>query len=212
MAKAAFSTIVDKIAGDQKKVDDAAKQIGAAFDKRVAFQKAKDSANTSIQRSLDKSRGKLVAGRAVAVLLGAEVTPDFLNAQTNEGSAYNVYAIDKVADMVQALDGGTIRNAINMAVCRSLFRFRAAKVPFTGECARAAASKQIRIQPASTEKLLVRHTVSPSTAPTQASSTMQALETLGIVKNTGTRRAAIYELTDTPQTKRLEEMVQAMAA
>ncbi|WP_114217455.1 hypothetical protein [Ochrobactrum sp. 3-3] len=58
--------------------------------------------------------------------------------------------------------------------------------------------------PANIAKLLTRHTVSPSTAPTQASSTMQALETVGAVKNVGTERAPVYRLLDTPIAKRLE--------
>jgi hypothetical protein len=200
--------LVASVEQDPEDLDTARKQVAAAFDTRADFERKKNPDNESIQTSLKKSRAKLTQGRSVAILMSAGAAPDFITRSTNEGSAYNVYAADKVADLVNALNSGVIGNAINNAVCRSLFRFRAAGEAFTGEMARAAASDKLRVQ-GTIAKLLVRHTVSPSTAPTQASSTMQALQTLGIVKNTGTTRAPVYALTDSPAAKRLEAVVMA---
>lgn len=203
-----FMTEVAAFEQDPEELDAARTKVGKAFDDRAGFEKRKNPDNDTIQTSLKKSRAKLVQARSVAILMSAGAAPDFITRSTNEGSAYNVYAADKVADLVNALNSGTIGNAINNAVCRSLFRFRAAGEAFTGEMARAAASDKLRVQGA-IAKLLVRHTVSASTAPTQASSTMQALQTLGIVKNTGTTRAPVYALTDSPAAKRLEQVVMA---
>lgn len=200
-----FLDQVDLLLNDNDQIDMARTTIADAFDERAAYETTKNAGNTSIQKSLDKSRAKLTQARSVATLLIADVTPDFITRSTHEGSAYNVYAADKLADLVNALNTGTIGNAINNAVMRSLFKFRAAGEQFTGEMARAAASDKLRVQ-GQAAKLLTRHTVSTSTAPTQASSTMQALVTLGVVENKGTTRAPVYELTDTPATKRFEEI------
>ncbi|AWV14862.1 hypothetical protein A3862_04550 [Methylobacterium sp. XJLW] len=61
-------------------------------------------------------------------------------------------------------------------------------------------------------KHLLRHTVSASTAPTQASSTMQALETLGIVRREGSARNSTFHLTEAPVTQQLEAVLFAHAA
>ncbi|WP_372708705.1 hypothetical protein, partial [Klebsiella pneumoniae] len=137
------------------------------------------------------------------VMLAAQVDPSFINRTLHDGSCYNVYAIDKVADAVKGLADGVVSNAINRACMVSLFNMRKAGLPFTGEVAKACASDKHPIDLA-IRKHLVRHTVSASTAPTQASSTMQALETLGIVKREGSSRNPTFTLTDAPIVQRLE--------
>lgn len=198
----------NEILADDELIEHGRAGVASAFDERSALERAKGSAN--IFKSLDKSRAKMIEARCVAALLAADATPDFVSRSTREGSAFNVYAIEKVADFVQALgsDEGVIRNAINRAVMKSLFQFRAAGEAFTGDMSRAAASDKIRVQ-GQIAKLLVRHTVSQSTAPTQASSTISALVALGAVKNTGTMRAPVYELTDAPIVAQLEKLAKA---
>lgn len=187
-----------------------AREIGAAFDARAAFQKAKDPNNEKIHVSLGKARGKLAMPSAAAVLIATSVPSDFISRSVSEGSMFNVYAADKVADLVAALKGGEVRNAINNAILRSLFKFRDAGEAFNGEMAKAAASDKIRVTGAQ-KNLLVRHTVSSGTAPTQSSSTMSALQLLGIVANSGTAKFPVYQLTDTPQTKKIAEVLKIAA-
>lgn len=190
-------------------VEEKAEQILDAFDDRIANEEFKDPDNLSIVKNLKKYRSKLGLLSSAAVMLACAVDEGFINRSLNAGSAYNVYAIDKVADIVQALNGAPLNNAINNAVMRSMFKFRAAGEVFTGEMAKAAASCNIRGVTPSLNKHLVRYTVSPSTAPTQASSTMSALQTLGIVVNKGSQKLPVYELTDTPATRQLEKVLLA---
>lgn len=204
-----FAEVVASVPDEERTA--ATTYVAKGFDDRAEFERQSNPDNETIHKSLNKSRAKLALPTAAAVLIAAEVPLAFMNRSISSGTCYNVYAIDKVADLVKALGGGELNNAINIAVCRSLFRFRAAGETFTGEMAKAAASDKIRVT-ATLQKILVRHTVSATTAPTQASSTMQALQTLGIVVNRGSQKAPAYHLTDTPQTKRLEEVVQKLAA
>ncbi|RWB95573.1 MAG: hypothetical protein EOQ56_27890 [Mesorhizobium sp.] len=208
-ATESFEELVGGQLEDKDTIEATKTVIANAFDDRAAFQRAKDSDNETIHRSLNKSRAKLIQEKAVACLLATSTAPDFITDSMHQGSAYNVYAADKLCDIVGALNGDVLHNAINIAVMKSLFAFRAANETFTGEMAKAACSKQIRIATPSLAKLLVRHTVSPPTAPTQASSTMQALQTLGIVVNKGSQKYPAYHLTDSPQTRRMEAVLKA---
>lgn len=154
IAEATFVEIAAKIESDQDMIDMARTNVADAFDRRAEYETAKNKDNASIHKSLNKSRARLIQNRSVAALLAADVSPDFVHRSSHEGSAYNVYAVDKLADLITALNTGTIGNAINRAVCKSLFRFRAAGETFNGEMARAAASDKLRVQ-GQVAKLLV---------------------------------------------------------
>jgi hypothetical protein len=204
MAQQKFSTIQKAVTAEQ--ITEARATVEKAFEARAEFQRTKDPANEKIQDVLKASKKALSSDPALKTMIACGVDLAFVNKSSVEGSSYNVYAIQKVVDLVAALDTGIVKNAVNNAVTRSLFAFKSAGEKFTGEMARAAVSDKLRVQ-GQIAKLLIRHTVSPATAPTQMSSTMSALATLGIVENKGTRREPVYEVADTPQAKRLGEIV-----
>lgn len=191
--------------GDEE-VTDMVFAISEAVTEREEFEAAKKGDGANIQRTLKKVRQQMVTKRAARVLLATNVDPSFINREVHTGSKYNVYALGKLADVIYGVTDGVIANAINLACMRSLFRFRAAEVPFTGEMAKAAASNKVRVE-AALRRHLVSHTVSAGTAPTQASSTMQALATLGVVKVEGSSRNPTYVLTDSPLCRKIEEKV-----
>ena len=83
--------------------------------------------------------------------------------------------------------------------------------PFTGVHAQASASDKVKL-PTGHRKWCSGHSVSASTAPTQSSSTMNALTVMGVVENTGTTKSPIWKLTDTPQTAAFRNMYQPQAA
>lgn len=185
--------------------------ITATIDARTAFETGKHGDGSNIQKTLRKVRKALMWKDTSRVMLAANIDPAFLNRTLHDGSRYNVYAVDKVADAVKGLADGIVGNAITRACMVSLFQMRKAGLPFTGEIAKACASDKVPVELV-IRKHLLRHTVSASTAPTQASSTMQALETLGIVRREGAARNPTFHLTDSPITRRLEEVLFATAA
>lgn len=192
-------------------VDSMLFRIADALDERAEYEKAKKGDGHNIQRTLDKARKAFtVTKQAARVFVAANVNPTFINRTLHDGSRYNVYAIDKVADLVRAtsLSEETVSNAINRAIVKSLFRCAKAGVAFTGEIAKGCASDKYPVD-LTIRKHLVRHTVSAGTASTQASSTMNALVTLGIVSAAGTARNPVYTLTDAPITKKLQEWAEA---
>jgi hypothetical protein len=199
------------LAHDELAVQSMTAEITAAIDARSAFETEKHGTSHNIHKTLSKVRKALMWKDTSRVMLAANVDPAFINRTLQDGSRYNVYAVDKVADAVTGLADGVVSNAINRACMVSLFQMREAGIPFTGEIAKACASDKVHVDLA-IRKHLVRHTVSASTAPTQASSTMQALETLGIVRREGAARNPTFHLTDAPITHRLEEVLFSRAA
>jgi hypothetical protein len=192
---------------DDQVADTMAHAISRELSWREDFEKAKNPDNSSIQSTLKKCRKEMVSKRAARVLVATGVDPSFMNRVLHDGSRYNVYAIGKVADLVKGASEGLVRNAINIACMRSLFACRAAGIEFTGELAKAAASDKIHV-PIAIKRHLFRHTVSSSTAPTQASSTMQALVTLGVVKAEGSVKRPVYIPTEAPITAHFRERVE----
>lgn len=185
--------------------------LAESIDGREMFEEAKNPDNANIQRTLKKLRHQVVTRRAARTLLIANVDPGFVNRELHDGSRYNVYAVGKLGDLVSGLTGGTIGNAINKAIVASLIRCRDAGVTFTMEVAKMCCSRNYTGKDEASGKArshLIRHTVAASTAPTQASSTMQALQTLGVVRAEGGKNPT-YTLTDTPVSRKLQEMFAA---
>ena len=179
------------------------------LDERAEFEKQKNANNSSIQNTIARARRYLAGREQGRFLVACGLDPDELMREKHAGTRYNVYAYLKLGDIVSGLtvNGQQISNAVNLACMRSLFRLRKLGITFDKKTAEAATSKQIHIEHA-IAKHLFRHTVSAATASTQASSTMQALQTLGVVRSVGSRNP-VYEVTGSPLAKVIEE---AMAA
>lgn len=194
---------------NKEETDAMVAKIAAEMDERLEFERVKSlsTGKDNIFKNLEKSRAKMIGRYVARTLLAVNVDPKFINRTLMEGSKYSVYALNKLADIANGAVNAQMTNAINLAIVKSIFNVRAAGGTFTMELAKAACSKQHRIDNPMV-KHLVRHTVSTSTMSTQASSTMQALETLGVVRSSG-RKGQSYEIVDSPLTKRLEEVLLA---
>jgi hypothetical protein len=186
-----------------------AHKVALAIDTRAAYESDKNPDNGNIHRTLKKARQALSLPSACKAMMVTGFDVGQVNRHKAQNARYNVYALGKLADVLNGVVNGSIGNAINNACLRSLFRFQAAGVPFTMEMAKAAASDKIRITDKNQLGALVRHTVSASTAPTQASSTMQALTDLGIVSRGGSEKNPVFSLTDAPIVSKLSAILQA---
>ena len=182
-----------------------------AIASRRLLEIAKNPENSNILRTLKNANSSMARRHAAMVMLAANVDPQFVNRSLKDGEHYNVYAIGKFSDLVDALTGLAMKNAINIAVVRTLFNFKKAGLDFTTEMAKAAASDKIRVEP-KFRKHIISHTVSASTAPTQSSSTLQALETLGIIRVTGMKGKHTYAVTNTPAARALEALAMGTVA
>jgi hypothetical protein len=191
-------------------------KIGAGFDERVQFEissAVNGSADLSIVKKLNAARARLAMPSVAKVLMELGKSEAFINATHSKdgaGKRFNINAINKVIDIVLALGGAKkLENAHNVAIAKSMLNFEEAGVTFTAEFAQMASSDKIRSQDPNV-KLLRRYTVDKATAGTQASSTLGALQALGLIINTGTRRAGTYVFANTNQAKAFKEILKAV--
>lgn len=176
------------------------------FAERVEFEREKNPKNFRIQKTLQSVRTGLVRHRSAQVMMACDLEASFLNQSVKKGERFNVYAIDKALRFVQQLDFGAIGNAINNAVFQTMWNFMNAGLEFTSETAKCAASNGIRLTEGQRgwAQHLVRHTVSPGVASTQSSSTLRAMEVLGLAKQTGMKgKAQVWQLIDGPATRHI---------
>lgn len=158
--------------------------------------------------SLKKAEKDLATPGAAGFFCAVDIDPSFINRNISGDGRFNVYALDKIRDIISGIGGGFLQNPINRAVLASMLNFRDANIPFTMAHMQAAISSGVKIERA-LAKHLVRHTVAPSTAPTQSSQMSHALQVLGIATAQTVGRVTTFTLTDTPQTRRLEQVLRA---
>lgn len=198
-----FPDLINQVTHEQ--VENVINHINEELGKREDFELS-NKVNDSMAKTLRKLKRVMPRDPIARVLQATSVSPSFINRVMHDGKRYNVYAVLKLEDLATALAGGQLENAVNRALVRSIFTLEQNNERITSELMEAAVSDKIKLRDPSKDRFLTRHTVGVSTAPTQKSSTMQALETLGIVKVEGSRKHATYQLTDTPQTNRLREL------
>lgn len=165
--------------------DDVARETAqytvAHIDERARYEATKNSENDSIQKHLKSARDKLSSARVARFMIAANVDSSFINRNERVNARYNVYAIEKVASLAHSVAFDKLHNAINANVLRSMFKCESAEIDFSHHLALCSASDKIVCKDAKARNRLSRHTVSASTASTQASSTMNALVTCNVV-------------------------------
>lgn len=186
-------------------------EVNAEFASRIAFEQAQPGLSSKMVPNLEAAQKKMATLGTAGIFCAIDIDPTFINREVSTGSRFNVYALQKINDLVTALDAGFLQNPINRAMLLSLFNFRDAGVPFNGDAALAAVSDKVKVERA-IAKHLVRHTVSANTASTQKSQVVNALQVMGVVTSNKLRgKAEVFTLTDTPQTRRLEDVLRKAA-
>lgn len=88
-------------------------KLDKGFDERAAFEATHAPANSSIQDKIKGYRKKMVLPGIAALTLAAQVDPNFMNGSGNNAAKrFNIYAIDKLADLLHGLSSGHIKNAV----------------------------------------------------------------------------------------------------
>ena len=204
-----FTEVLDAVTTEEVEMMRAA--LIVSFKNRADFEHEADATNDNIQKTLSKELAKHQLPNVLRALVAAGVDAQYVNVSEMGSKRRNVYALQKLSDLLYGAVTGHIKNAINLAVVSSMAKLKDMTLPFTGEVAKACASDKFAVG-ADYKGVINRHTVAESTASTQASSTMTALEVLGVVTNIGTRNHPVYKLTETALAKRLVEVVSPKVA
>lgn len=178
----------------------------AAFADRASYERIANPNNDNIQETLTKVQKGHLAHAISQGFVAAGVDPNYLNKSEVAGKRRNVYALQKLQDLIYGASSGHLKNAINIAILVSMVKLEQAQIAFTGAIAKACASDKVAVE-TNVGVHLRRHTVAESTASTQSSSTMTALEDLGAVVNKGSQKHPTWVFSDTALAKRLKEVV-----
>lgn len=119
--------------------------LAAAFAERATFEHETNPGNDNIQKTLSKvQKGHLAHGISKA-MRAIGLDPNYLNKSEVAGKRRNVYALQKLQDLIYGASSGHVKNAINLAVLVSMIRCERAGVHFTGLVAKACASDKIGV-------------------------------------------------------------------
>lgn len=201
---ATFQDLFDAISDTEAK--DATDQLLAAFAQRAQYEREKNPANEKIQTTISGLIKGVTPG-VVKAMIVSKTDAGVVNKMEVSNNRRNVYALQKMRDILYGAITGTPTNAVNRAILRSMVKLGDVQIPFTGEIAKCCVSDKLALPNANLAAHMVRHTVAEGTASTQMSSTMTALEDLGAVTNKGSRQHPIFEFTETPLAKHLVDMV-----
>lgn len=177
----------------------------SAIEERSAYEAAKNAENANIQKTLQGIRADLEHAAIAEVMASASVPSGFINAAERGNARYNVYAAEKVANVARVLAGAGRLNHYTRAILASAQRCKAAGLPFTHADAVSACSLSVKLTPEKAPYIVQyeKH-IAPNTASTQASSSVAALKTFGILSEGKSPSGAVaYGLQDVPQAEAL---------
>jgi len=190
-----------------------AEEIAAELSARLEFEIATGHVGPSVKRSIENAQRDLTQIGIAQVLAAIDFDASIINRSVSVGKRFNVYALDKIRGLAQALGGKIFTNAFDRAIVKSMLNLKEQGMKdVPGTLIEAACSDKVRLEGSDVKwgKHLARHTVAANTMPTQKSSSLAALSALGIVTSNGMKgKNATYRLTDTPQTRHLADILAA---
>lgn len=184
------------------------KAVERAFNARVAFETVGgESMTANMSRKIEHAQRSMQTDSIARLLCACDVDPEYINREIHKGSRYNIYALEKDVDVMIALVNGVrFNNKYNDVTAQSLIRFNAANKVMNNRDAQAQFCPDI----ASDNKgMLVKFDrfVAPSTADTQASSTLNSFMILGIVDAINPHtKTTLYKMTGNHTAQRVKEI------
>lgn len=157
------------------------------FEVAIATRKSNEVAKapncTSMCATLDNLAKSVAHQKIVDVMLAAQVDANFINRAERSNAYYNVYAAEKVVNIARFLAVVAALNHYTKFIFLSALALEKNDMTLTHKDAACACSKDAKHADAKRSKHIVRYEkiVSPSTASTQSSSSINALQTFGIL-------------------------------
>lgn len=176
-AKASKTSTVKAVKSDYLKA------MLKAFAERSKYEADKKADNDSMQAHLTDLIKSVDHDAIAQVLCAANVKADFINRSERSSSRFNIYAAQKIVNVARSIKSVAVLNHYTKAIAASAKAFQDAKVDFTQRDAIAACSIDSK-RDSVRNALLKRYEkiVSPSTASTQASSSLNALLQFSVLK------------------------------
>jgi hypothetical protein len=162
-----------------KAISDYRTQMQTAIAARASFETAKNAANTSMQKTLTDFAKSVDHDTLAEIMIACNVDATFINRAERVNARFNVYAAEKVANVVRYLASVASLNHYTLAIIKTAIALESEKQIMTQKDACNACSASLKSSDAKREKIVKsarysKHT-SANTATTQSSSSLNAL-------------------------------------
>lgn len=162
--------------------------LNAALDARASYEKAKNAENDSIQSCITSLRKSVTHSDVATALMNNAVNAEFINRSERTNNRYNVYAAQKVDNAARAAISVEALNHYSLAILRVAVALEAKELMLSHKDAVAACSASVKHSEAKREAIIkslryAKH-VAANTASTQSSSSINALQTCNVLRET----------------------------
>jgi hypothetical protein len=166
--------------------------FNAACDTRIAYECDKNAANETIKSKINAIRKSATHNDIAAVLVACSYDADKINTQERVSNRRNVYAVQKEINAARFIAAVAALDHYTLAIFKTAFALEAADFALTHATARAACSVDVKTSVAAQQSIVIKNRyakhIDASTASTQSSSSINALQALNVF--TESRNAA----------------------
>ena len=187
-------------------------QINKAFAARASYEADKNSDNDSIQKTIADMSKHFANEAIVKAFIAANVDAEFINIQERSTNRFNVYAAQKVLNIVKASASAASLNHYTKAILATASAMQSNDDTINHKDAVSACSLSCKSNDAKREKLIVKYQkhVAANTASTQSSSSINALQACKVlIESRDSSNAICYKIADTKFAKSLVELASA---
>lgn len=159
----------------------------AAFDARSAYEARKNAENDSIQSKLKAMRKALDHKRIAEIMLASNCDASRINRQERDNARYNVYAYEKDINIARTLASVASLNHYTLHILKTAKALHDAGMTLTHDDAFCACMRGSKASDTKKNKLISRYDrieVSKGTASTQSSSSINALQSFDVLRET----------------------------
>jgi uncharacterized protein YcfL len=155
-----------------------------ACDTRIAYEALKNVDNESIKSKLNAIRKTLTNEKIASVLIACSYDVANMNTQERVSNRRNVYAIQKEMNAAQFIAVAASLNHYSLAIFKTALALETATFALTHATARAACSVDVKTSVAAQQSIVIKNRyakhIDASTASTQSSSSINALQALNV--------------------------------
>ncbi len=154
-------------------------------DDRIAYECSKNAANVTIADKINSVRKTLTNDKIATVMIACSYNVADINKQERTSNRRNVYAIQKEMNIAQFIAAAAALNHYTLAIFKTAVALEAATFTLTHATARAACSVDVKTSVAAQQSIVIKNRyakhIDASTASTQSSSSLNALQALGVL-------------------------------
>lgn len=160
-----------------KNVSEVIEAINAQFDARCAYEASKDAKDSMMLR-LKTQRESMTHNVIAEMIATYQIDVAFINRAEKKNARMNVYAIDKIVNLLRCAAKVDALNHYTRAILLTAKKFQENALLMTQDDAMLACNYDAKSKDKTREKLIVRYAnvVAANTASTQASSSLNTLK------------------------------------